>query len=65
MQNRVVYSAKEAAIYLGVSKSYLANTRCYSPKEGPPYAKIGKRVVYPAASLQSWLDQRMQGGQKL
>lgn len=51
-------STVQAAELLGVSKSYLDQLRCFRPKESPPYAKIGARVVYPVVELEKWLAAR-------
>jgi predicted DNA-binding transcriptional regulator AlpA len=48
----------QAAEFLGVSRSYLNQLRCFKPKESPPFAKLGARVVYPVAALEEWLARR-------
>ena len=49
---------KAAAKALGVSASYLNQLRVRGG--GPPYAKIGKRiVVYDEADLREWADARL------
>ena len=47
----------EAAHYLGISESSLAKWRCSGT--GPPYMKLGERVVvYDQSQLDSWLQSR-------
>jgi excisionase family DNA binding protein len=57
IQSKTLTTA-EAAKALGVSKSYLDQLRCFRPKESPPFARIGTRVVYPANALDQWLSDR-------
>ena len=45
----------EAARFLGLSGRTLEKHRCYGT--GPTYRKIGGRVVYALADLQSWADR--------
>lgn len=45
---------KEAAEYLGVSEDLLKKLR--GQGEGPPYAKIGQRVVYRKDHLDAYYD---------
>ena len=42
----------EAASYLGLSKSSLDKLRVYGG--GPTYLKLGKRIIYERADLDSW-----------
>jgi hypothetical protein len=55
-------SEEEAALFLGVSKSFLAKRRCYGDG-GPAWVKYGgKRVVYLRADLEAYrLAQRRAG----
>jgi predicted DNA-binding transcriptional regulator AlpA len=46
----------QAAAYCGVSKSYLDKARLTG--EGPPFYKIGRRVLYAVADLSAWLAER-------
>jgi excisionase family DNA binding protein len=55
-QLRPLLSVKEAADYLGVSESWLNKARCTG--DGPPFHKIGRRVLYGVAELVAWLAQR-------
>lgn len=44
----------DAALFLGFSQSTLAKMRLRG--DGPPYAKLGKRiVVYDLADLERWI----------
>jgi hypothetical protein len=47
-------SVSEAADRLGVSISYLNKLRVSG--DGPPFVKIGTRVVYDPADLVAWLQ---------
>ena len=44
----------EAARFLSLSERTLEKHRCYGT--GPRYSKIGGRVVYRLADLESWVD---------
>nr|WP_105382450.1 helix-turn-helix domain-containing protein [Neorhizobium alkalisoli] len=48
---------KEAAEYLGVSKSMLDKLRCFGG--GPRYFKLGRAVVYSLPDLDAWRDERV------
>jgi predicted DNA-binding transcriptional regulator AlpA len=54
-----VLSTPEAAAYVGLSESTLNKMRCFGG--GPRYAKVGARVVYPIAELDSWLNSKLRG----
>jgi predicted DNA-binding transcriptional regulator AlpA len=45
----------DAALILGLSARTLEKHRCYGT--GPVFHKLGGRVVYALADLQSWVDQ--------
>lgn len=47
---------RQAAEYIGVSKSLLDKLRCYGG--GPTYAKLGRSVVYSDADLDAWVAER-------
>ena len=56
-------SERETARFLGVSRSYLANSRCFGTREGgapaPPWIKISTGAVrYSLADLREWIAQR-------
>lgn len=44
---------REAADYVGLSKSTLDKLRCYGT--GPRYIKLGRAVVYSTADLDDWV----------
>ena len=50
---RRMLPAREAADFSGLSKSTLDKMRVFGG--GPPYLKIGRRVVYDPADLDQWL----------
>lgn len=47
---------KEAAEYVGLSKSSLDKLRCFGG--GPRYFKLGRAVVYATADLDIWMAER-------
>ena len=47
-------STPVAADYLGLSASFLNKLRCAGG--GPAYVKLGRRVLYPNAELDRWLE---------
>jgi len=47
-------SVNDAALRLGVSVSFLNKLRVSG--SGPPFAKIGTRVVYDPADLSVWIE---------
>lgn len=49
-------SAAEAAAYLGLAYQTLQNYR--STGAGPPYYKIGNRILYRTTDLETWLETR-------
>ncbi|MFC6486942.1 helix-turn-helix transcriptional regulator [Nitratireductor sp. GCM10026969] len=48
---------KEAATYLGLSKSTLDKLRCFGG--GPRYFKLGRAVVYSTDDLDAWMSDRI------
>ena len=52
----VLMSTSEAALYLGLSASFLNKLRCTGG--GPGYVKLGRRVLYPKAELEAWIEAR-------
>ena len=50
-------SVKGAANYTGLSCSTLNKLRCSGG--GPRFAKIGRRVIYNIADLDTWLEQHL------
>lgn len=47
---------KEAASYLGLSRSFLQKTRC-TGQGGPKFIRVGRAIVYLREDLDAWLDQ--------
>ncbi|MDX0426823.1 helix-turn-helix transcriptional regulator [Sinorhizobium medicae] len=47
---------KEAAAYVGLSKSSLDKLRCFGG--GPQFFKLGRAVVYSTADLDAWMAER-------
>lgn len=54
MQRKTV-NVRDAAAYVGLSKSYLDKARITGG--GPKYIKLGQRVVYDTRDLDAWLDE--------
>ena len=50
----------ELARELGVTVPTVA--RWHSEGDGPPYTKVGKRILYRRESVQQWLMSRERGG---
>ncbi|MBP0439092.1 helix-turn-helix transcriptional regulator [Tianweitania sediminis] len=51
---------KQAAAYVGLSKSYLDKARCYGT--GPVYVKLGTTVIYRTEDLDAWVAGNRQPG---
>lgn len=49
---------KQAAAYVGISKSYLDKARCYGG--GPTFAKLGTTVIYRSEDLDAWVAANRQ-----
>jgi len=51
----------DAARYISMSRSYLANARSTgdlpSRTPAPPFIKLGKAIRYDLADLNKWIDQ--------
>ena len=47
---------KEAAYYLGLSKSTLDKLRCFGG--GPRFFKLGRAVIYSTDDLDTWRNER-------
>lgn len=58
---RKAYTELEAAEYIGMSRSYLAQARMNGNGENrtnaPPFIKIGRSVRYLVEDLDKWLDK--------
>jgi predicted DNA-binding transcriptional regulator AlpA len=52
---RKTLNVRDAAEYVGLSKSYLDKARITGG--GPKYIKLGQRVVYDTKDLDAWLDE--------
>jgi predicted DNA-binding transcriptional regulator AlpA len=52
-----VIPASAAALLVGLSQSTLAKLRLTG--NGPPYCKLGRRVVYRREDLEAWLESRI------
>jgi predicted DNA-binding transcriptional regulator AlpA len=52
----MVVDTERAAALLGLSTSTLAKLRLTG--DGPPFIKLGRRVVYRLSDLEKWLDGR-------
>lgn len=51
---------KQAAHYLGLSKSTLDKMRCFGG--GPRFYKFGRAVIYDVADLDAWKAERARTG---
>lgn len=49
------FTVQDACKFLKVSKSTLYRLR--KAKSGPPYLRIGKKILYPVRYLSEWLVQ--------
>ena len=57
----LLLNTTETAERLGLSASFLAKARMV-PGSGPPYIKVGTRVLYDAADLAGWVEAQKDGG---
>ena len=44
-----------AAVYIGVSASWLNKSRLSGVEDAPPHYKFGRNVVYDESDLDDWL----------
>ena len=53
-------SEAEAAQYIGMSRSFLRQARMHGTRKnrtpGPPFTKIGRKVLYLKDDLDAWLE---------
>jgi len=49
-------NAREAARYLGLAQATLAKMRCWGGS--PTFMRLGRKIVYARADLDSWLNAR-------
>ena len=47
---------KQAAVYLGLSKSTMDKLRHFGG--GPRYFKLGRTIIYDVADLDAWCNER-------
>lgn len=45
---------KEAAEYIGMSRSWLRQSRCLKFHHAPPYLRLGYRIRYRIKDLDDW-----------
>jgi predicted DNA-binding transcriptional regulator AlpA len=57
MTTSFVLTADQAAKVVGLAPSTLAKLRLNG--NGPPYCKLGRRVVYRREDLEAWLETRI------
>lgn len=50
----VLLDTRQVAQRLGLARASLAKLRLYGG--GPPYVKLGAKVLYPEEALAEWLD---------
>lgn len=54
-------SEKAAAQYIGMSRSFLRQARMDGKRRnrtpGPPFSKVGRRVLYLLDDLDAWLEE--------
>ena len=48
----------EASTYIGMSQSWLRQSRVTGNPDAPPFIKIGRAVRYLRKDLDAWLEQR-------
>ena len=57
---------KQAAPYIGMSRSFLRQSRMNGKRQnrtpGPPFLKIGRKVLYLAEDLDAWLLEHRHEG---
>ena len=60
-QQRRGLSEAEAADYIGMSRSFLRQARMDGKRQnrtpGPPFSKIGRKVLYLRDDLDTWLEE--------
>lgn len=58
-------SEAEAATYIGMSRSFLRQARMDGKRlnrtPGPPFSKIGRKVLYLKDDLDNWLEEHRHG----
>lgn len=60
-KNREILTEKEAAIYIGMSRSFLCQDRMNGYRvgrtPGPTFMKLGHSIRYRKSDLDDWLNQ--------
>jgi len=58
----LAFKSRDAARYIGMSDSWLRQSRMANRTEGPPFFRAGTRAVrYRRADLDRWLESRLCG----
>lgn len=52
---------REASRYIGMSRSWLAQSRASASENTPPHLKLGRSVRYMRSDLDTWLAQQRSG----
>jgi len=64
--NHRLLTETQAAPYIGMSRSFLRQSRMNGKREnrtpGPPFLKIGRKVLYLAEDLDAWLLEHRREG---
>jgi len=64
--NHRLLTEKQAAPYIGMSRSFLRQSRMNGKRQnrtpGPPFLKIGRKVLYLADDLDAWLLEHRHEG---
>lgn len=56
-RNTDYLSPHAASAYVGLAPATLAKIRCVS-NDGPPFIRLGRKIVYRKSDLDDWLTQR-------
>lgn len=57
-------TTKQVAELTGLSISFFEVGRSHNVADRPPYARIGRRVLYRRSDIDNWLASRKRGGAK-
>jgi len=64
--NHRLLTEKQAAPYIGMSRSFLRQSRMNGKRQnrtpGPPFLKIGRKVLYLVDDLDAWLLEHRHEG---
>jgi len=58
MTHNQLLTEREAAKYLALSRSFLAQSRCYGRPTGPPFIRVGRAIRYSLADLDTFIAER-------